>query len=94
MAEYTVTYTPDGKVKKELTYKDTVFSYTMIPDDFGKTSDKNGFEKQVSDKYPNEPEDVIEALEEISFADEDEVEECLATLQMYEDEHTPGDTNE
>lgn len=84
MAQYAVTYTPDGKVKKELTYKDEVFSYTMIPNEFGKTGDKQSFEYQVADKFPNEPDEVMEALEELGFADEDEIEECLSTLANNE----------
>ncbi|MEB6549677.1 hypothetical protein MXL46_11325 [Heyndrickxia sporothermodurans] len=85
MAKYVLTYTPDGEVKKELTYKGETFSYTMIPDEFGKTGDNKCFDIQVSKKFPDEPDEVIEALENISFADEDEIEECLTILTDYED---------
>ncbi|WP_078598608.1 hypothetical protein [Evansella clarkii] len=84
MAKLVVTYTPDGKVKNELTYKDEVFSYTMVPDEDGKTGDDKVFEVQVANKFPNEPDEVIEALEELGFADEDDIEECLTTLSNYE----------
>lgn len=84
MAKLVMTYTPDGKVKNELTYKGEVFSYTMVPDEFGKTGDNKVFNIQVTDKYPNEPDEVVEALEEISFADEDEIEECLTILSNNE----------
>ena len=84
MAKYVVTYTPDGKVKKELIYKNEVFSYTMVPDRFSKTADNTGFDIQVAEKYPNEPDEVIEALEEISFANENEIEEYLSTLSNNE----------
>lgn len=84
MAKYAVTYTPDGKVKNELTYKNTVFSYTMIPNKFGETGDNVTFDKQVLNKFPNEPDEVIEALDWISFADEDEIKECLETLANNE----------
>ncbi|MFY0516283.1 hypothetical protein ACOMCU_00435 [Lysinibacillus sp. UGB7] len=80
MAKYVVTYTPDGKVKKELTFKGEVFAYTMIPNEFGKVGDNKGFDLQVADKFPNEPDKVVEALEELGFADEDEIEEYLSTL--------------
>lgn len=50
MAKYRETYTPDGKVKKELIYKGKNFSYTMIPYDGGKTSDKKGFGHQIRER--------------------------------------------
>lgn len=84
MAKYVVTYTPDGKVKKELTYKNEVFSYTMVPDRFGKTADNKAFDIQVSEKFPYEPDEVMEALDEINFADENEIEEYLLTLANHE----------
>lgn len=84
MAEYILKYTADGVEKKELHYKNEVFSYSMIPDAFGKTGDKKDFEYQVLEKFPNESEDVIEALGELSFADEDEIEEILTLLENYE----------
>lgn len=84
MAKLVMTYTSDGKVKSELTYKNTVFDYTMIPDDAGKTADKPAFDIQVEEKFPNEPEEVLEALESICFADEDEIEQCLLVLEENE----------
>ena len=84
MAEYILKYTSDGVEKKELHYKNEVFSYSMIPDGFGKTGDKKGFEHLVAEKFPDEIEEVIEALEELSFADEDEIEEILTLLENYE----------
>lgn len=84
MAKYTVTYTPEGNVKKELEYKGRIYSFTMIPDKWGKTGDNKGFDYQVIEKFPNEPDEVIEALENISFADEDEIEEYLITLSDNE----------
>jgi uncharacterized protein YrzB (UPF0473 family) len=84
MAKYILTYTPDGKVKKELTYKNEVFSYTMIPDEHGKTGDNVAFEMQVSEKFPNESEEVLCVLDEISFADEDDIETYLSILSNSE----------
>lgn len=84
MAEYRLTYTADGKIKKELDYKYTIFSLTMIPDEHGSTSDKKGFEFQVAEKFPNEDEYVLEILRDLSFADEDEIEEILNTLSAEE----------
>jgi uncharacterized membrane protein YcgQ (UPF0703/DUF1980 family) len=84
MAEYKITYTPDGRVKKELNFKGFNFSYSMIPDEYGKTSDKKGFDSQVSIQFPDEDEDVIDALDELDFADEDEIEEILTLLSEYE----------
>jgi len=84
MAEYKVTYTADGKVKKELTYRNANFSYTMIPNEYGKTGDKKGFMYQVEEQFPNEDEDVLDALDSLGFADEDGIEEILNILSEYE----------
>lgn len=84
MAEYILRYTADGVEKKELHYKKEVFSYSMIPDELGKTGDKKSFNHQVAEKFPNESEDVLEALDELSFADQDEIEEILTLLEEYE----------
>lgn len=81
---YTVTYTPDGKVKKELIFRGKVFGYTMIPDENGKTGDNKTFEHQVTTQYPDESEEVIEALSELAYADEDDIERSLSTLVDYE----------
>ena len=84
MAEYKITYTPDGRIKKALTYKETIFSYAMIPDEYGKTGDKKGFEHQVRDKFPNEEDYVFDALDNLSFADDEEIEETLSLLTGQE----------
>lgn len=84
MAEYKVTYTADGKVKKELVYKETVFSYTMIPNEFGKTCDKKGFKYQVEVKFNDEKDYVLDSLDNLPFADDDEIEEILSLLEDRE----------
>lgn len=84
MAEYKLTYTPDGKVKHELNYKEVDFVYTMVPDEHGKTSNKKAFDSQVPVRFPDEDEQVINALGELGFADEDEIEEILSLLSDYE----------
>lgn len=56
----------------------------MIPNEFGKSGDNKVFEFQVQDKFPNEPDEVLEALEELSFADESEIEEHLIILSNNE----------
>lgn len=81
---YTVTYTPDGKVKKELLFRGKTFGYTMIPDDSGKTGDNKSLEFQVANQYPDEAEEVIDAVSELVYGDEDEIEQCLSTLVDYE----------
>jgi hypothetical protein len=87
MAEYKVTYTSDGKVKHELNYKKEEFSYTMIPDEHGKTGDKKSFAFQVADKFPNEDEEIIEVVDELTYSNEDEIEEILELLTRYEQEN-------
>lgn len=84
MAEYILTYTADGVEKKELHYKGEVFGYSMIPDEFGKKGDKKGFDHQVKERFPNEEEEVLDALGELGFADEDEIEEILRLLEEQE----------
>lgn len=84
MAKYTLSYTADGVEKKELIYKNEVFSYSMIPDEFGKTGDKKGFEYQVAERFQNEEEEVLDALSELSFADADEIGEILSLLEENE----------
>ena len=84
MAEFVKTYTADGVEKKELFYRGEVFSYSMIPHGYGKTSDKKGFDYQVKEKYPDESEYVIEALEELGFAEDDEIEGHLSLLECFE----------
>lgn len=84
MAKYAVIYTPDGKVKHELTYKNECFSYTMLPNEFGKTGDNKAFEFQVKEKFPNESEEVLDNIAFLDIADEDEIQECLLTLSNNE----------
>jgi len=84
MAEYRLTFTADGVTKHELDYKGKTFDFSMIPDETGKTSDKRVFDAQVSEVFPNEDEEVLLALEELGFADEDEIEDILSLLTEYE----------
>lgn len=84
MAEFRITHTSDGRVKKELEYQENIFSYTMIPDEHGKTSDKKGFDYQVAERFPDEDEEVLDALSDIGFADEDEIEEILSFISEFE----------
>lgn len=84
MASYTVTYTADGVEKHKLNYMGKTFSYFMIPDEHGKTSDKKGFDLQVQEAIPNEDQEVIDALSDLSFANSDEIEEILGFLEEYE----------
>ncbi|MOA50760.1 hypothetical protein D3C78_1738270 [compost metagenome] len=84
MAQLVITYTSDGKILSELTYKGEKFSYTMIPDGYGKTSDKAGFEYQISDRFPDD-EGVLEHIEELAWADEDEIGDILNSISDYED---------
>lgn len=85
MSKYVVTYTPDGKVKEELIYKNEIFSFTMIPNGYGKTGDNKIFKLQVLDKFPNEPEEVIDALDNLTFSNDEEViEESLIVLSANE----------
>lgn len=80
MAEYSITYKGNGVENHELKYRESVFSYSMIPDELGKTSDDVAFGKQVSEVFNNESEDTIDILNDLSFADEDEIEEILSHL--------------
>ena len=84
MAEYKLTYTADGIVKHELFYREEKFEFSMIPNEYGKTGDEKAFDHQVSKRFPNENKEVIYAVAELGFADEDEIEEVLRILENYE----------
>lgn len=92
MAKYSIIYLPEEKVRHELTYKNEVFSYTMVPVKFRKAGNnfilfrRNNFTlaRQVLNKFSDEPEEVIEALNYISYADDDKRQGYLMTLSNYE----------
>lgn len=85
MAQYSIIYTSDGRIKRELTFKNKTFGYAEIPDETGKTSDNKVFESQIADQFPDMPEEALEAAEKLNFPfDEDEVAECLGILEEYE----------
>ncbi|PIC72403.1 hypothetical protein [Sporosarcina sp. P17b] len=84
MAEYKVTYTAEGKVKHELTYKGLTFDYTMVPHSLGKTSDKKSFDSQMFERMPYEDSEVLEAVGDLDFADEDVIEEVISFLSERE----------
>lgn len=84
MAEYKLTYTADGTVKHELRYKGEKFDFSMIPSEYGKTSNKKAFDSQIPEKLPDEDEEVIDALGKLGFADGDEIEEILTLLSEHE----------
>lgn len=56
----------------------------MIPDEFGKTGDKAGFDFQIKKRFPNTDEETLDALSDLGFADEDEIEEILLWLSQDE----------
>ena len=83
MAKFVLTYEGET-LKKELYFKGEVFSYTMQPDEYGKTGDAPGFDTQVNKKYQDVDDDVLQALEDLSFGDDEEIEEALAILTEAE----------
>lgn len=84
MATYTKEYTADGKEKRILRYKGKTFDYTMIPEEYGKTADKSGFDLQVARVFTKEDPEVLESLSEIAFVDGDEIGDILNFLTEME----------
>ncbi|WP_062323873.1 hypothetical protein [Halolactibacillus sp. JCM 19043] len=84
MAKYTVTY-ENNVIEKTLIFFETEFSYRMVEGVLGKVSDKEGFEYQIG-RWGELTEEVQEALELLSYGDEDEIEEALEMLSDYEQE--------
>ena len=76
----------NGIEKKELSFLGKTFDYSMIPNDSGSKSDKPGFDTQIEleDEIKNLPDEVLEALGDISFADNDEILDCLEILDSFE----------
>lgn len=79
MAKFVLTYEGET-LKKELHFRGEIFSYTMHPDKYGKTGDAPAFDVQVEKKYEDVEEDVLEALENLSFGSDEEIEEALALI--------------
>ena len=83
MAKLIVTY-EGNEIKKELHFKNEIFTYTMKPTNGGKTSDAKAFDSQLEDKFGDEDEEMLEAASQLDFGDEDEIEEALSILHEAE----------
>ena len=83
MAKFIVTY-EGNETKKELHFRNEVFSYTMKPSPYGKTGDAKAFDSQLEEKFGSDDEEVLEAASLLDFGDDDEIEEALSILHEAE----------
>jgi len=77
----------DGKVTTTLTFRSENFTVTMLPYVEGESrSLEKCFESQFAEKFPNDEniDGICEALDELSFADDDEIMDILGALEEYE----------
>lgn len=83
MAKLIKTY-ENGIEKIELTFRDKIFDYSMIPNGCGRTGDKPAFDTQIPKEFPElcNDEGVITLLDNLSF--EDDEEDILDILEQLE----------
>lgn len=86
MAKIVKTY-ENGIEKTELTFRNETYDFSMLPCEDGRKSDKQVFDEQVTNKYPElkEEEELIELLDNLSFCnDEEDIFEALEALESWE----------
>lgn len=86
MAKYIITY-ENGTIKKELTFRNEIYSYTMQAYVNGvRKADDKGFDYQFEERYPNDSrvDEIAGIMESISFGGDDDIEEALEELEDYE----------
>jgi hypothetical protein len=87
MAKLVMTF-EDGIVKRELTFRDKTYDFSMIPDETGSHADKYGFDVQVLGNSPDsDHEELGEILDFLSSSDEDDT---LGLLEQLEEEFEAG----
>nr|WP_092074967.1 hypothetical protein [Dendrosporobacter quercicolus]NSL49595.1 hypothetical protein [Dendrosporobacter quercicolus DSM 1736]SDN24179.1 hypothetical protein SAMN04488502_11551 [Dendrosporobacter quercicolus] len=89
MAKLTKTY-ENGIEKFELVFKGETFDFSMLWCEDGRKLDKESFEFQVEDKFPELGRDhvVLNLIERLSWeSDEYEILDILEQLEEWESEH-------
>ncbi len=89
MAKFKVEVEADT-ITKTLTFMGHEFVNTWVPDDRGSRTIECAFDAQVEQKFSDIPEDLMELIEEIDCLDEDEVQDALGQLSIYEQEKKDG----
>ncbi len=85
MAKMVMTF-ENGIVKRELTFQDKTYDFSMIPDETGSHRDKCGFDVQVlGNNYDSDYEELGDILDFLSSSDEDETLEALKHLEEFEE---------
>lgn len=86
MAKYTKSY-ENGIEKHELEFRENIFDFSMLPSVMGYESDKNGFEYQIPEKYPDITTYMLEGIG-VDYLwcedDREEIFEILDSLKQYE----------
>ena len=82
MAKFKVEYDPaEDKVTKTLTLMGKEYSEVWKENNFFCAC---GLDALVDNEFHDLPEEVFEAVENITYSDDDEIMECLETLTDYE----------
>lgn len=82
MAEYKVKYDlEEDEVTKTLTFMGKEYQEVWTEEN---SRCKCALSALVNDEFNDLPEDVVEAVENITYSDDDEIMECLETLTTYE----------
>lgn len=85
MAKYKVEYDREkDKVTKTLTFMGKEYSEVWTNRN---SSCKQGLETSVEKDHKDLPENVAEAVEDITYADDGDIMKCLDTLSYYEQSH-------
>lgn len=82
MAKYTVEITENGMVQT-IEFMGKQFKNTWVSDDNGSHTLEQAFEAQA-EKVLSPHDEILEKIEEISFSDDDEIQEIISELSEYE----------
>ena len=84
MAKFKIEVEPDTVIKA-FTFMGHEFVNTWVPDDHGSHTIECAFDAQVEQTIPDLPYDLMELIEEIDCMDEDEMQDALQQLTVYEE---------
>ena len=88
MAKFKVEFDGDT-ITKTLTFMGHEFTETWVPDSRGSRTLEASFDAQVQQKFPQIAGYELEQIEMLDSYDEDEMQDCLEELTIYESETQP-----
>lgn len=71
---------------KTFSFMGQEFINTWVPDNRGSRTLECAFDAQVEQKFPDIPEDLMELINDIDCMDEDEAQDALEQLSIYEEQ--------